>query len=159
VTNRITKFSEAYRFLSNFFPSTVSVSFTANGERRVFSMPTVENAYQACKIDPHSLTRIAKTHEFTTMTAGEAKKAGRRVPLRDDWEEIKLEVMIRLLREKFSDPDLKKRLLDTGDAELVEGNHWGDRYWGVDSHLGVGENHLGRSLMQVRDELRAGELK
>ena len=64
----------------------------------------------------------------------------------------RLEVMLKLLRLKFADPALAGRLLATGDTELVEGNHWGDRYWGVSG--GIGENHLGKLLMQVRLELR-----
>ncbi|MCH7737275.1 MAG: NADAR family protein [Chloroflexi bacterium] len=60
--------------------------------------------------------------------------------------------MLELLRDKFRDPVLRQMLLDTGDLELVEGNNWGDRFWGRVS--GVGDNHLGRLLMQVRGECR-----
>ena len=58
----------------------------------------------------------------------------------------------QLLRSKFSDPELAEALLATGDAELVEGNTWGDPFWGV--YKGKGENMLGRLLMEVRGEIR-----
>ena len=44
----------------------------------------------------------------------------------------------------------REKLLDTGNAELQEGNNWGDRYWGVDLKTGYGENRLGRIIMKVR---------
>lgn len=61
-------------------------------------------------------------------------------------------VMLNLLRIKFSDPMLRQQLVDTGDAELVEGNAWNDTFWGVSLKTGMGKNWLGRLLMQVRDE-------
>lgn len=73
--------------------------------------------------------------------------------MRSDWEEVKLGVMEGLLREKFSDPELRRKLLATGERELVEGNDWGDSFWGVCA--GRGKNHLGRLLMKLREELRA----
>lgn len=64
--------------------------------------------------------------------------------------------MLHLLRLKFEIPAIAEDLLDTGDQRLVEGNVWGDRYWGVCD--GVGENWLGELLMQVRDELLEGDV-
>lgn len=58
-----------------------------------------------------------------------------------------------LLRQKFSKTPLRRLLLATGEAELIEGNTWGDTYWGV-CH-GVGQNHLGCLLMKIRGELNA----
>jgi hypothetical protein len=63
---------------------------------------------------------------------------------------VKLDVMLGLLRRKFTQLDLRRQLLATGDAELIEDNDWGDHFWGV--CMGVGENHLGKLLMQVRGE-------
>ena len=74
------------------------------------------------------------------------------MPKRDNWSRIKNDVMLKLLRRKFvSGSHYATLLLDTGGAELIEGNTWGDTYWGVCD--GVGENHLGKLLMLVRDEL------
>ena len=63
--------------------------------------------------------------------------------------------MEEALRKKFSDPGLRKALLDTGDEYLEEGNTWRDEYWGVCN--GIGKNRLGKLLMKIRDELRQQE--
>lgn len=113
---------------------------------------TVEHRYQATKTDdPEWRTAIMRC-----ATPGAAKKMGRRAPMRPTWDEEKLDVMLTLLREKFSNPVLAQLLLGTGDAILIEGNWWGDRFWGICK--GQGENHLGRLLMQVREEIRNGRL-
>jgi ribA/ribD-fused uncharacterized protein len=131
----IAEFKGPYAFLSNFHPSPV------------FGYPTVENAYQAAKTREKTL-RVP----FRSCSPGEAKRLGRKLPLREDWESIKLEVMETLLREKFTrHPELAAALKATGDSELVEGNWWGDTFWGV--CRGKGENHLGRLLMQLRGTL------
>jgi hypothetical protein len=85
---------------------------------------------------------------------GEAKRRGRRATIRPDWEEVKLDVMEDLLRQKFV--GLARALVMTGDEELVEGNTWGDRFWGVCQ--GAGENHLGRLLMKIRSELKGQDI-
>lgn len=72
--------------------------------------------------------------------------------LRADWDEARVDVMRAVLAAKYSDPDLRARLVATGDAELVEENTWGDRFWG--RSRGVGRNMLGRLLMELRDSLR-----
>ena len=71
-------------------------------------------------------------------TCGQAKHAGQRLVLRPDWEQIKQAVMLNLQRQKYSYPELRTLLLATGDSELIEGNTWGDTYWGV--CRGVGQN-------------------
>ncbi len=136
----INSFRGEYRFLSNFYPAEVGL-----GGR---TWPTVEHAYQASK------TNLEQQREMISLakTPGEAKRLGRHVCLRYGWEETKLNVMLHLLRGKFDNPEMKKKLLSTGDAELIEGNTWGDRFWGVCN--GEGENNLGKLLMRVRDELR-----
>jgi ribA/ribD-fused uncharacterized protein len=84
-------------------------------------------------------------------TAAESKKLGRKLTLRSDWEGVKLQVMEKLLVQKFAHADLKEKLLETGDCLLVEGNNWSDVFWGVDRRKG-GQNHLGKLLMKIRDE-------
>jgi ribA/ribD-fused uncharacterized protein len=75
------------------------------------------------------------------------------VKLRSDWTEIRLEIMEKIVRAKFwQNPHLARKLVATGDQKLVEGNRWNDTFWGV--CRGVGENHLGKILMRVREELR-----
>jgi ribA/ribD-fused uncharacterized protein len=114
---------------------------------------TLEHFYQAAK--PSDPTFRWQTLILTAPTPGAAKKLGRRAPLRADWEDVKLDVMIGLQRLKYSDeyPDNQQWLLGTGDARLEEGNDWGDTFWGVCN--GVGENHLGLILMDVRTMLRS----
>ncbi len=84
-------------------------------------------------------------------TPGESKRLGRKVTLRPDWNDIRIDVMYEILKSKFSDLRLRTLLLETGDQELVEVNEWGDRFWGQ-SPEGIGENHLGKLLMRIRDE-------
>ena len=87
------------------------------------------------------------------MKPAEAKKLGRRVELRPEWEYIKERVMFEIVLNKFNqNPQLAKMLLATGEEELVEGNTWGDRTWGVCD--GVGQNRLGKILMKVRGLLK-----
>jgi ribA/ribD-fused uncharacterized protein len=71
--------------------------------------------------------------------------------------------MEQILRSKFErNPELKKKLLETGDKILVEGNTCKDTFWGVDLNspdeespwLYKGENHLGRLLMKLREEFK-----
>lgn len=140
----ITSFQGQHRWLSNFFPSVVTF---ADGE-----YATVEHAYQAAK------TRNAQQRETIRLAAtpGVAKRLGRYVDLRDDWDEVKLLIMHNLVWVKFTrHPVLQQLLLDTGGVKLVEGNNWGDTYWGTCN--GVGENQLGRILMNVRDKLNRGD--
>ena len=87
------------------------------------------------------------------MTSPEAKALGRKIELRPDWDSVKDIVMYDVCKLKFTThTDLKEKLLSTGDAELIEGNYWGDVYWGVCN--GIGKNKLGKTLMRIRSELR-----
>ena len=143
----IDSFRGKYYFLSNFFPAEV----TYNG----LTYQNNEAAFQAQKTYSKE-ERI----EFTTLEPKDAKRRGRRVRLRRDWEQVKDRIMEEIVRAKFSqNEELKEQLLATGDAQLVEGNRWNDRYWGVDIQSGVGENHLGKTLMKVRSELRLAKYK
>ena len=88
---------------------------------------------------------------WTTANMGRDRKR----PLRPDWEAVKEQVMLEVLRAKFTQhEDLKAVLLGTGDAKLVEHTEK-DSYWG-DGGDGSGKNRLGLLLMQLREELRAG---
>lgn len=134
----INSFSGQYRFLSNFYPHLV--------EFEGAFYPTNEHAYQAAKTLNLSARRQFQT---PTLTAGQAKRLGAQLDLRDDWRTVNIGIMFALNRQKFDDVGLRLLLLATGDQELVEGNHWDDTFWGVCN--GVGENWLGKVLMQVRN--------
>ena len=84
-------------------------------------------------------------------TAKEAKSFGRQVKLREDWESVKVDIMEMLLRQKFARPALREQLLNTQDSILINGNNYGDTFWGVCK--GEGQNQLGRLLMKIRQEI------
>jgi ribA/ribD-fused uncharacterized protein len=144
MTKVISEFQGSYRFLSNFYSSPIKVIRSDI----TYDAPTVEHAYQAFKaIHLSDFEDILSCH-----SPGLAKRKGRVIYLRTDWEAIKLEVMRNLLAKKFSSKkDLGQLLLSTGAAILEEGNHWGDTYWGVCN--GKGKNWLGHLLMARRAEL------
>jgi len=137
----ITSFSGPFRFLSNFHPSEV----TLDGGK----YPSVEHAFQAAK----SFGPAHRALIRNGCTSSQARRLGRNVVLREDWEQVKVSIMLDLLRQKFAPGTALGQQLDaTGDRELVEGNWWGDTFWGV--CRGVGQNQLGKLLMQVRAEGR-----
>lgn len=139
---KIESFRDEFAFLSNFYPSVIYV----DGRK----YPDVEHAYQAAKAtteEHHELVRLAST-------PGKAKKLGKVIPIRSDWEEVKVSVMRDLIRKKFENPFLRPLLLATDDAELVEGNYWHDTFWGVHTKTGEGQNWLGKILMEIRQEIR-----
>ena len=139
---KIDCFEGKYAFLSNFYFSPIA-PFNDG-----IIYPTVEHAFQAYKT-----TDINKRKEIAVQpTPSKAKRLGRHVEMRDDWREIRIDVMYIALKEKFKDLELRTKLLATGNAELIEGNWWGDKFWGVCQ--GEGENNLGRLLMKIREELK-----
>ncbi len=146
----ITDFRDERAFLSNFHPSEVELD-PGDGVP-LARFPTVEHAFQAAKTLSHEeRLRIA-----ALPTPAQAKRAGRRVALRADWEQVKDGTMAALVWQKFSRyPDLAELLLSTGDEELIEGNTWGDRVWGCVAKDGrwIGQNRLGKILMDVRERL------
>lgn len=141
----ITSFSGPYSWLSNFWMEPIVYEGNAYA--------SVEHAFQAAKtLDPREQDYVA-----AAPTPGIAKRRGRTVHLRPDWEQVKEKVMLDLLRIKFRHIGLRAALQGTQLRELVEGNHWGDTYWGVDHRLG-GQNRLGMLLMQVRSECAKADM-
>ena len=138
----ITSFKGKNRWLSNFWPAKVKCDMG-------IEYPTTEHAYQAYKtIDPVERIVISEL-----STPGKAKRAGRKVTMRENWDDVKLEFMTALLCQKFAgNEELRKKLLATESQMIVEGNTWGDIFWGVCG--GEGENHLGRIIMEIRTELQ-----
>ena len=136
----ISNFKGKYFYLSNYYNSPViyeGIKYK-NNEAAFQSMKTLD---------------IKLRKSFSLLEPNEAKYKGRNIKLREDWEEVKDDIMYNIVLEKFKqNPDLKKRLISTGNEELIEGNSWNDTYWGV--CLGHGQNKLGEILMKVRNELR-----
>ena len=136
----IDKFNGKYDFLSNYYVAPV----TYNG----LTFQSNEAAFQAQKT-----LNEGQRRKFTRMAPNKAKAKGRNVILRSDWEEVKNKIMYEVCYAKFTqNPELKEKLLLTGDEELIEGNTWHDTYWGVCNRRG--KNKLGKILMRVREELR-----
>lgn len=133
----IKQFRKEYRFLSNFAIS----PYMMDG----YPYSTVEHGFQAAKAE--DLMDAMRIRNAVSCSA--AKKLGRQIKIRFDWEDIKLDVMFNHVLAKFTcSAHFRMMLLATRAEELQEGNNWGDTYWGVCE--GKGENHLGRILMQIR---------
>ena len=138
----IMQFDGDYDFLSNFYP--VKVEFGG------LVYDSAEAAFQAQKCENDDERKL-----FVGVNAGQSKRIGRHVHLRSDWEVVKVGIMERVVRAKFfQHPDLAEKLVATGAIPLTEGNTWFDICWGVDAYTGRGENHLGKILMKIRDELK-----
>jgi len=148
----IRHFINSYRFLSNFYEK--ELFYLENGKFK-----SAEHAYQS--------TKARHFHDFEMIKMAEtpekAKCLGKKVELRKDWPFIRTQVMLNIIRRKFKDKDLREQLLNTGDADLIEGNKWHDNFWGVClchacRNLYPGpQNNLGKILMLVRDEAREEE--
>jgi len=137
----IREFQGEYRFLSNFWYVDVELDGVV--------YPSVEHAYQAAK----TLDEMERKNILYAPTAFSAKRRGKQVIKRKDWDDIKVIVMYNLLRQKFKEGELKRKLLSTGNKILKEGNDRGDIFWGVDIRSGKGKNQLGKLLMAVREEV------
>lgn len=150
----ISSFTGQYHFLSNFSPSRVSIRVPKPahpGESQIFTVDTVEHAFQALKVDPAAWDfKMWVQLIATARTPGEAKRLARKAPLVPHWDIARVDVMRNLLTAKFYDYTLRTNLIATAPHSLVEGNAWGDKFWGVDSATGEGENMLGQLLEHVR---------
>lgn len=140
----IDHFDGDYKFLSNFYPAVVIYGYKR--------YPSVEHAYQAAKTDDESTRDLIRK----LPTAGQAKREGGKVKLKQDWHLHKRRIMEELLIQKFKHPELRAMLMATEGQDLVEGNYWGDTYWGI--YNGKGHNYLGKILMSIRNGIGMGLL-
>lgn len=126
-------------FLSNFYECPIKLD---NIKYR-----NAESAYQAMKSNDE-LDRL----KFINLNGASAKALGKKIKLRKDWNDVKLDIMYTIVKNKFTqNPTLAKLLIDTNDKVIIEDNNWGDTYWGICN--GKGENNLGKILMRVRKEI------
>jgi ribA/ribD-fused uncharacterized protein len=138
----ITEFQGEYRWLSNFWPAKCWYAGVNYG--------SVEAAYQAAKTED-----VEERTRLMSVTPAAAKKIGRSFTIREGWSDMRLAVMKELLSQKFTEDNWAgKQLIATHPAKLSEGNYWGDSFWGIDLKKGKGKNHLGKLLMERRNELR-----
>lgn len=139
----ITSFSGPHAWASNFAPVTICY--------KSIKYPTVEHAYAASKsLDLDFRNQIAA---LNADQAGKAKRMGRNIQLRPGWDEIKIPLMYQFLQQKFDQQPFENLLLVTGNAYLMEGNYWHDKFWGCtfEDECWTGLNWLGRLLMMIRD--------
>ena len=134
----INEFQGEYRWLSNF----VECDIEYNG----FIYPSVENAYQAAKMKYKE-----DSLKFLNVTSGRAKQLSKTLPMRDDWGKLKIYYMREFLIQKFSQKPYKELLMNTCGLDIIEGNRWGDKYWGVCLKTNNGQNNLGKLIMGIRD--------
>ncbi len=133
----IKEFRGEFYFLSNFYNAEIYY--------KDHKFQNNEAAFQAMKCPERAA-------EFCYLNGVEAKRKGRYVQLRSDWENVKDKIMYEICFAKFTQhPELKIKLLETGSRELIEGNEWRGTYWGVCN--GYGKNVLGKILMRIRSEL------
>lgn len=141
----IDKFDGEYDFLSNFYHTPVIYEG--------ISYRNSEAAFQSAKTEDMEIRR-----GFILLDGGQAERKGRTLKLRDGWDNIKIEIMYQCVKDKFSrNIDIKRKLINTGDALLIEGNYWHDTFWG--ECIGVGYNVLGIILTQIREEFKQEEEK
>lgn len=169
ILNTIMMFDGPHEFLNNFYesdgPQVILPAEEGVDGRMLGALPcrSVEHAYQAWKtlVWEERLVVVGARH------AGQSRRLGQKVTLRPDFSSTtQVAIMLLLQRQKYAlaHPQLRQWLLDTGDAVLMEGNTWGDIFFGVNFNPAAredgktgGENHLGQLLMQVRAEIRAGK--
>ena len=144
-----------YEFLSNFYACRIHYANEQDPEGTI-SYPTVEHAFQAAKATNYKDMQYVAD----AATPGEAKQRGRKVQLRSDWEEVKDNIMLDLLRIKFQNPDMQWRMLQTLEDKIddfCEDNWWHDNYWGNCNcprcRTIIGQNMLGKLRTQVRNEI------
>lgn len=134
-------FINEYSFLSNFY--LIEIEYN----NHIFK--SSEHAYQAAKATNEQDLIFIKN----SNNPGIAKKRGRTIKIREDWNDVKIQIMKDICRIKFNNPELKQKLIDTGNQKLVELNNWNDVFWGVNINNGKGKNNLGKVLMEIRNEL------
>lgn len=138
-------FKEQFSFLSNFYQSDITI----DGKK----WRTVEHYYQAMKTKDIKLQEKIRSLKHP----GEAKKYGRKIELRHNWEKVKNKIMREALKAKFNqNKNLQKLLLKTYPDYLIEGNYWHDNTWGIcyckKCENIKGENRLGKLLMKIRND-------
>ena len=130
-------FKNKYYFLSNMYPCEIEVDI----DNKTYHFSCVESAYQALKCPE-------RVNDFVSLNGYDSKRLGKTVKLRSDWNEIKVELMKKLVAQKFTNKELFNQLKAI-EGEIVETNNWGDTFWG--KCYGKGLNTLGKILMDIRD--------
>jgi hypothetical protein len=153
---RVFFYEQDFYVLSNFSAFQITFENRANpaGDWTVQTFETSEQCYHFLKFD-HLAGRGVQDLIWRARSAHEAFKLAQehKALQRPDWDEIKVNVMKRILRAKVDQHAyVRRKLLATGDRELIE-DSWRDDFWGWGPNRD-GQNMLGKLWMQVRAELR-----
>lgn len=143
----VISFKGEYQFLSNFWFCPIVFNYLG----REWKARSVEHAFQACKsTDPATVEWVLNQY-----TAADAKRAGRKVTIRPDWDRLKDQIMMVMLAKKFDIPALRDKL-EAITGSITEGNYWCDNYWGACRCFKCcgkpGKNMLGKMLMKLRGD-------
>jgi ribA/ribD-fused uncharacterized protein len=159
----INDFRHEYGFLTNFHYKQVAYEG--------ITYPTNENAYQAAKTDS-----LSERNKFINLSPREARNLGQKVQLIADWDNLRYDVMRKLVRQKFRWGWEREALVATAGATLIEGNWWHDNFFGIcygetfkfgDTTTGchickakglIGQNNLGKIIEDTRAALLVGDL-
>lgn len=152
-------FSGEMAWASNFYDAPIVFDDTKHNLRDIFKQfkfdtleyPSSEYLYQSLKTTNETDKEFVRTSTTNAM----AKKNGRKIMSRMDWDYVKVDAMRLCLYLKFyQHPDLMVKLLETGNKPLIEYNDWNDTFWGICSRTNEGENWLGRLLMDLRNHIK-----
>lgn len=138
---QISEFSGEYRWLSNFAECRIILGNT--------TYSSVEHAYQSMKSDDPEWRKFCAD---PSNSAGTIKRKSRDVTIIPRWDDLKELVMYICLFQKYLQEPYLTALVETGDSLIIEGNTWGDTFWGVCD--GKGQNRLGELIMKIRDKVK-----
>lgn len=141
--NPINYFRGEYGWLSNFRKVDISI----NG----ITYSSIEHAWLSFRADDEEWKRLCSDEEYE---AKHLKKISKHFPLPQTFMDNRDDIMKSLLIQKYTQEPFKTKLLETGKREIIEGNYWNDTYWGVDLKTGIGENNLGKYIMEIRTILQ-----
>lgn len=141
----IKQFQKEFRWLSNFTPCTIILDG--------ITYRSVEHAYMSAKSNDIEWKHFCRD----TYKPGDVKKASKKIKLRDDWDNIKVDVMRRCIDQKFDQEPYRSKLINTEDQYIQEGNYHNDKFWGVCLKTDEGNNMLGKLIMWKRDKLKGDD--
>lgn len=139
----IKEFQKEYRWLNNFAP----VKITLDN----IDYYSVEHAYMSAKSDNIEWKKFCSDSE---NKAGDVKRKSKTLKVKDNWNEIKIQIMRECIKQKFNQEPYKTKLLNTGTEYIQEGNMWNDKFWGVCLKTNKGQNNLGKLIMEIRNQLK-----
>jgi hypothetical protein len=152
---------DAIKFKKNYFDEFSNFEILKNpiSDEKGLKYDSVENYYQSRKSRDEDTWKLFSLLDGKGISPFQAKKIGRTITMREDWDIVKYDFMREGLRQKFlKNPELKEKLLSTDDKQIIEWTYWGDMTWGMSDKLGAGANALGKLLMELREFIKFNKL-